>query len=86
MYGFRHQNFHAGSFYVKSALRKSRGDQTELLAVGSAALAVSESSRQKHMATNKEGLGPLYGFRHQDFHAGSFYVKSALASAAPDTV
>lgn len=35
MYGFRHQNFHAGSFYVKASLRKAQGDRTELLAVGS---------------------------------------------------
>ena len=47
-------------------------------------LAVSECSRQKHMATNKEGLGPLYGFRHQNFHAGSFYVKSALRKSRGD--
>ncbi|KAF2658859.1 WD repeat-containing protein-like protein [Lophiostoma macrostomum CBS 122681] len=35
IYGFRHGNFHAGSFYVKASLRKAVGDQTELLAVGS---------------------------------------------------
>lgn len=35
MYGFRHRKFHAGSFYVKGALRKATGDMPELLAVGS---------------------------------------------------
>jgi WD40 repeat protein len=35
LYGFRHRNFHAGSFYVKASLRKASGDQPELLAVGS---------------------------------------------------
>jgi len=35
IYGLRHQNFHAGSFYVKASLRKAHGDKTELLAVGS---------------------------------------------------
>jgi WD40 repeat protein len=35
IYGFRHQNFHAGSFYVKASLRKAHDDKTELLAVGS---------------------------------------------------
>lgn len=35
IYGFRHRNFHAGSFYVKAALRKASGDRPELLAVGS---------------------------------------------------
>lgn len=35
IYGFRHRNFHAGSFYVKASLRKASEDQSELLAVGS---------------------------------------------------
>ncbi|KAF2011474.1 Lethal(2)denticleless protein [Aaosphaeria arxii CBS 175.79] len=35
IYGFRHRNFHAGSFYVKASLRKAQGDRSELLAVGS---------------------------------------------------
>ncbi|KAJ9148401.1 WD repeat protein [Pleurostoma richardsiae] len=29
----------------------------------------------------QEGLGPIYGFRHPQFHATSFYVKSALRPA-----
>ncbi|PSR78663.1 WD40-repeat-containing domain protein, partial [Coniella lustricola] len=36
LYGFRHNNFHATSFYIKSALRPLRNARTELLAVGSA--------------------------------------------------
>lgn len=36
LYGFRHNAFHATSFYVKSALRPLRGGRSELLAVGSA--------------------------------------------------
>lgn len=36
MYGFRHPNFHATSFYVKSAVRPARDGRSELLAVGSA--------------------------------------------------
>ena len=34
-YGFRHPGFHATTFYVKSAIRSAKDDQTELLAVGS---------------------------------------------------
>ncbi|KAF2646346.1 WD40 repeat-like protein [Massarina eburnea CBS 473.64] len=34
--------------------------------------------------TGKEGIGPLYGFRHRAFHAGSFYVKAALRKACND--
>ncbi|CAK7223898.1 hypothetical protein SCUCBS95973_005334 [Sporothrix curviconia] len=29
----------------------------------------------------QEGLGPLYGFRHEKFHATSFYVKTAVRPA-----
>lgn len=32
----------------------------------------------------QEGLGPLYGFRHEKFHATSFYVKTAVRPAQED--
>lgn len=32
----------------------------------------------------KEGLGPIYGFRHPQFHATTFYVKSAIRPAKDD--
>lgn len=35
LYGFRHDQFKATSFYVKAAIRPARGDQAEMLAVGS---------------------------------------------------
>jgi len=35
IYGFRHDSFHATSFYVKCAIRPARDGQPELLAVGS---------------------------------------------------
>ncbi|MCJ1431358.1 hypothetical protein MMC27_000709 [Xylographa pallens] len=35
MYGFRHPRLHVSTFYVKLALRPSKDDQSELLAVGS---------------------------------------------------
>lgn len=40
-------------------------------------LSVSTSSRPALRPT-QEGLGPLYGFRHPQLHATSFYVKSAI--------
>jgi WD40 repeat protein len=40
----------------------------------------SDAPRRKHGSAH-EGLGPLYGFRHDMFHATSFYIKSALRSA-----
>ena len=39
--------------------------------------------RRSNYAT-KEGLGPLYGFRHQDLHSSSFYVKMSLRRATGD--
>lgn len=35
LYGFRHPQFHATSFYVKASIRKAKDDQSEMLAVGS---------------------------------------------------
>ncbi|KAI2629133.1 WD40 repeat-like protein [Hypomontagnella submonticulosa] len=35
LYGFRHPSFHAGSFYIKCAVRPARDGKSELLAVGS---------------------------------------------------
>ncbi|KAL8696897.1 MAG: hypothetical protein Q9224_002562, partial [Gallowayella concinna] len=34
--------------------------------------------------TEKEGLGPIYGFRHPQFHATDFYVKLAVRHAKDD--
>lgn len=38
----------------------------------------AENSRPRRQQATQEGLGPLYGFRHPQLHATSFYVKSAL--------
>ncbi|KAI8932022.1 hypothetical protein NX059_010916 [Plenodomus lindquistii] len=47
-------------------------------------LSSTSSSKQKYCQVGQEGLGPIYGFRHQNFHAGSFYVKASLRKAARD--
>ncbi|CAO2655407.1 Nn.00g104710.m01.CDS01 [Neocucurbitaria sp. VM-36] len=44
----------------------------------------SSSSKQKYCQVGQEGLGPIYGFRHQNFHAGSFYVKASLRKVSQD--
>lgn len=36
---------------------------------------------RRRNGTVQEGLGPLYGFRHEKFHATSFYVKTAVRPA-----
>lgn len=42
------------------------------------------SASQKFGSLGREGLGPIYGFRHRNFHAGSFYVKASLRKASED--
>lgn len=44
-------------------------------------LSTNSPPRRHHAATEQEGLGPLYGFRHPKLHVTSFYVKSALREA-----
>ncbi|KAI9785382.1 MAG: hypothetical protein M1839_000401 [Geoglossum umbratile] len=40
--------------------------------------------RRSGAGTGKEGLGPIYGFRHPKLHATSFYVKSAFRPGGGD--
>ena len=47
-------------------------------------LSTVQSSKQRYCAVGEEGLGPIYGFRHRSFHAGSFYVKASLRKAFGD--
>jgi WD40 repeat protein len=54
MYGFRHPQFHATSFYVKSAMRKAKDGQSELLAVGSSdGCAVLFPTDERHPPTRQ---------------------------------
>ena len=43
-----------------------------------------KSKPRRSGGQEKEGLGPIYGFRHPAFHASSFYVKSTLRFAEAD--
>ncbi|KAF2198154.1 WD40 repeat-like protein [Delitschia confertaspora ATCC 74209] len=72
-------------FYALSKDNTVYAYSTSHLILGHAPeLAVSDSSRQKHIGIGKQGLGPLYGFRHRNFHAASFYVKASLRKASGD--
>lgn len=44
-------------------------------------LSLSSSRRKRSGGAEKSGLGPLYGFRHPQLHATTFYVKLALRAA-----
>ena len=48
------------------------------------ALSKDKPRSRRSGGQEKEGLGPIYGFRHPKFHASSFYVKSALRPARDD--
>ncbi|EKD19974.1 uncharacterized protein L3040_002347 [Drepanopeziza brunnea f. sp. 'multigermtubi'] len=55
---------------------------TEHLMLGQAPeLSYTAKTRPPFPHTNRQGLGPLYGFRHPKLHATSFYVKSAIRKA-----
>ena len=47
-------------------------------------LSKSSSKPRRSGGPEREGLGPIYGFRHPKFHATTFYVKSALRPAKDD--
>lgn len=47
-------------------------------------LSCSSYQPRRAIGVEKQGLGPLYGFRHPKFHATTFYVKSALRPAVND--
>ncbi|KAI9149390.1 Cell division cycle protein cdt2 [Paramyrothecium foliicola] len=52
------------------------------LVLGHAPELVDNASKRR--PTGAEGMGPLYGFRHDMFRAHSFYVKSAIRPAGRD--
>lgn len=47
-------------------------------------LSSNKSKPRRSGAPEKDGLGPIYGFRHPKFHASSFYVKGAVRPAKND--
>ncbi len=58
---------------------------TSHLILGHAPELSSTASRPRRSGgLEKEGLGPMYGFRHPQFHATTFYVKSSLRPAFDD--
>ncbi|KZF26528.1 WD40 repeat-like protein [Xylona heveae TC161] len=59
---------------------------TSHLVLGNSPELSSASSKPRRAAASvgKEGLGPLYGFRHPQLHATTFYVKTALRPASGD--
>lgn len=64
------------SIYAYSTSHLILGHAPELLSVA--------SRPRRSGGPEKEGLGPMYGFRHSRFHATTFYVKSSLRPAFDD--
>ncbi|GAB7347217.1 hypothetical protein MBLNU459_g3321t2 [Dothideomycetes sp. NU459] len=57
---------------------------TNHLILGNAPELTTSASRWRRPREGQTGLGPLYGFRHAQFHAASFYVKAAIRPAKGD--
>jgi len=57
---------------------------TNHLILGHAPEYSSSTSKKYHYGDNKTGLGPLYGLRHPEMRASTFYNKAALRSATAD--
>jgi WD40 repeat protein len=75
----------AGRLYALSKDNTVYAYSTSHLILGTASeLSHSRSTGQKYCSVGQEGLGPIYGFRHGNFHAGSFYVKASLRKAKGD--
>ncbi|KAL9591876.1 MAG: hypothetical protein Q9179_007285, partial [Wetmoreana sp. 5 TL-2023] len=66
--------------YAYSTSHLILGCALELASITSDANRRSRFSR----TVEKEGLGPLYGFRHPQFHAATFYVKLDVRPARDD--
>ena len=58
---------------------------TAHLILGQAPELSTSTTRRRHQQGDvREGLGPLYGLRHRQLHATSFYVKAAIRPAKAD--
>ncbi|KAF2489798.1 WD40 repeat-like protein [Lophium mytilinum] len=78
-------NTDGSRFYVLSKDHRIYAYATSHLILGHAPeFNTSDSTRQRYMSTGKAGLGPIYGFKHPDLQAGSFYVKASLRKASGD--
>ncbi|KAL1616774.1 hypothetical protein SLS54_008166 [Diplodia seriata] len=64
------------TIYAYSTSHLVLGHAPELLA--------TNSEKRKFASPDKEGLGPLYGFRHPRLHATSFWVKTSVRKARGD--
>lgn len=71
-------------FYTLSRDNTMYAYSTNHLILGQAPELDAPTSRHRHNSAEKPGLGPLYGFRHPQFHATTFYVKAALRKAHDD--
>ena len=76
-----------GRLYTLSRDNTIYVHSTSHLILGSAPELDSRSSfkrPKRSAATHREGLGPMYGFRHPRLHMSTFYVKLALRPAKDD--
>ncbi|KAL8896520.1 MAG: hypothetical protein Q9207_007667 [Kuettlingeria erythrocarpa] len=68
--------------YAYSTNHLVLGNAPELSTISSANNTTASIRKSRFSrTTEKEGLGPIFGFRHPQFHATSFYVKIAIRPA-----
>ncbi|KAL8916364.1 MAG: hypothetical protein Q9208_008554 [Pyrenodesmia sp. 3 TL-2023] len=68
--------------YTYSTNHLILGHAPELSSISSTNNTTASIRKSRFSRTaEKEGLGPIYGFRHPQFHATSFYVKIAIRPA-----
>lgn len=57
---------------------------TNHLILGTAPELSAAKDHRRGLRTSQSGIGPLYGFKHPAFRAGSFYIKASLRPARGD--
>ncbi|KAI4187317.1 MAG: hypothetical protein L6R41_002892 [Letrouitia leprolyta] len=91
IYGFRHPEFHAATFYVRIAVRPAQGSQTELLAAGSSDSCVvvwptdERYMRRCDSSTRKSNTGSLPSLQVEDSHRSSAPLTPLGRASLPHT-
>lgn len=91
IYGFRHPQFHATSFYVKSAIRKAKEGKSEVLAVGSSdGCAVLFPTDERYLATQMSRAGsrdfPIVRSAPNTRNSGLTKENNSLSSKVEDGI
>ena len=83
LYSFKHPLFKLGSFYIKAALRPAKGDQCEMLAVGSTEQCpiLMPTDERNHLHHRRAGQSELHSMDANDADLPDLPPKSSQTSA-----